>query len=294
MMCKKREVDWLDGMHLQWFGDMDEGVIDDPEVPVQGNDEFEVVEVGDLNEPDEGEKEEKITLTPEEFQNLKQQGDSATALQKGIAELGAVVNKGNKKEGEVVPQQQPGESWDEFKKRLNNQLFGDNPAAVLDEYFEKKMGPLMQQVGGLTTEQQKDLLMVKDETKKYFRKYKDDIEEFHRELPAGQKGNPRSWQYAYDEVLKNKQSEIIEDEVQTRFDEMFQKKMQEMGYSNDEGTVKKGGGGPQLEGGGMIGYGSQPQGKKKKQVRYTAAEKNRADQMGLRIEDYLLGIGRLD
>jgi hypothetical protein len=280
-------------VHLQWFGDYDDkGVIDDPEVPVEGGDEFEMVEVGSLDEPYE-EKEEKITLTPEEFEDLQRKGDSASALQKGIAELGATINKPGKGQEEVAPQQ-PGESWDDFKKRLNSELFGDNPAAILDEYVNRKLNPVLQQVGGLTGEQQKELMMVKDETKKYFRKYKGDIEEFHKGLPPDQRSNPRSWQYAYDEVLKKKQSEIIEEEVQSRFDEMFQKKMAEMGMEGSAGSAGSRRGGPTLEGGGMAGYGARPSGSKKKQVRYTAEDKRKADKMGLEIEDYLLGIGRLD
>lgn len=289
----------FDRMHLQWFAEND-GVISDPEVPVEGSEEFEMVEVGDLNDPlpDEGDKgEEKITLTPEEFQSLKQQGDSATAIQRGIAELGATINKPNQGQQQVAPQQ-PGESYEDFKKRLNSELFGDNPAEVLEEYFNKKMGPILQQVSGLSANQQKDLMMVKDETKKYFRKYQGDIESFHDSLPPDQKSNPRSWQYAYDEVLKKKQNEIIDDEVQARFDEMWEKKMKETGGPVSGGSASNGQSvhrSPQVESGaGMGGYATQPAGKRSKKVRYTKDDIRQADMIGLNIEDYLLAKGRLD
>lgn len=280
-------------VHLQWFAEND-GVISDPEVPVEGSEEFEMVEVGDLNDPlpDEGDKgEEKITLTPEEFQSLKQQGDSAVAIQKGIAELGATINKPNQQQQQVAPQQ-PGESYEDFKKRLNSELFGDNPAEVLEEYFNKKMGPILQHVSGLSANQQKDLMMVKDETKKYFRKYQEDIEAFYNSLPPDQKSNPRSWQYAYDEVLKKKQNEIIDDEVQARFDEMWEKKMKESGMGGSSVSTSRS---PQVESGaGMGGYATQPAGKKSKKVRYTKDDIRQADMIGLNIEDYLLAKGRLD
>lgn len=281
-------------MDLTWFGNK---VTDDPEPDIEGEDEFDIVTVDNLDDPDpdeaSGEEEQKITMSPEEFQELKKKGDSAAALQQGISELGNVLNKPQPRQ--ELPEQRPGESDEDFKKRFNQELFGDNPSDVLDEYFNRKLGPLMQQVGGITSEQAKELLMVKDDTKKYFNRYKDDIEEYHDSLPAAQKSNPRSWRYAYDEVLKQKRDDIVEHEVQERFDEMFAKKMEEMGMSQ-EGSVQGGRSkGVYSEGAGMVGYNVKGTGgNKKKKAKITKEEMEYCDRRGMEYEDFLLARGRID
>lgn len=272
---------------LSWFGDS-EHISDDPDIEVDGQDDFDIVEVDDLNQPDEPEDDGRVVLSPEEFQNLKSQTDTAGAFKQGLAELGEVLNKSNRSSYEEVPQQQPGESAEDFKKRVNERLFGDDPYTVLKEVISRELGPLAQTIGGITSQQAKDLMMVKDDTKKYFSKYKGDIEEYHKSLPRDQQSNPRSWQYAYDEVLKSKRDDIIETEINERFDDMFKSKMQELGIEAPPASKKQG---VYLESGGMTGHNVGP--KKKRQVKITSEDRRKADQMGIGVEDYLLGQGRL-
>jgi len=278
-------------MHMQWFGDR---VTDDPEIPTDDFDSYEIVDEKDFEDESEVKEEDnKITLTPEEFQELKNKSDSASALRQGVSELGEVLNKSGRSK-EDLPQQQPGESFEDFKKRFEKDLFGDHPADALEEYLNRKLGPLMQQVGGVTGEQAKELLSVKDDTKKYFNRYKKDIEEYHDSLPAEQKSNPRSWKYAYDEVLKAKRDDIINSEVEERFEDMFAQKMKEMGMEPGQKSeeAKKQTSGVFGEGPGMVGHNVGP--KKTKKVKITPEQKREADIMGLEYEDYLLGKGLID
>lgn len=283
----------FDHVHLQWFAE--EHLSGDPDINVDGDQGFEMVEVGSMDDdveerdPNDG----KVVLSPEEFESLKKGTDTASAFKDGLAQLGEVLNK-QKGGDQSVPVQQPGESQEEFQKRVNERLFGDNPYQVLSEVIDRKLGPLAQQIGGITSEQAKDLMLVKDDTKKYFSKYKKDIEEFHSSLPRDQQANPRSWRYAYDEVLKRKQDDIISSEVEERFDAMFQKKLSEMGIqAPGGGSESSGGGGVYMESGGMPGHSVQPK-KKVKKIKYTEEDKIKASMRGMDIEDYLLAKGRIE
>lgn len=282
----------FDRMHIQWFSD--ERITDGPDINIDDETNYEFVDADDESENDENDG--KVVLSPEEFESLKSgnKDDTAHVISESFEKLGEVLNTRNSSgSSEEEVSKQPGESWDDFKKRVNERLFGDDPTAVLDEYFDRKLGPILHQVGGITGQQAKDLMMVKDGTKKYFNKYKDDIEKYHGSLPKDQQSNPRSWQYAYDEVLKMKQDDIINDQVNEKFEDMFEKKLQEMGIS-EQGTGSSGGKGKgvQLSSGGMVGHGVQ--GKKTKKIRVSEEEKAAANRMGISIDDYLLGKGRLD
>ena len=267
-------------------------IVDDPN-PSTVEEETEYIIVDsekDIPKDDDEEIKDasKVTLSPEDFKELKDKGEYAPMLARGLADLGDAINK----QSERVPaaKQSSSESNEDFEKRLNDDFFKDSgPSRLLDEFFQRKMAPYLQQVAGATAKQARDLLEIHPEKGKMFSKYKGDIEGLVKGLPPDQQSNPAVWQYAYDEVLKDKGPEIMNERV----DRMVEEKLKELGVGTDTvGTVPVGTEGVGvvkkeriMHSEGMSNVGGS--GPRKKTVFLTTAQENDRMRRGMNKADYV-------
>lgn len=250
------------------------------ELMFEGDDSPEIVEVEAGQEP------EKVTITKEEYQKMLEGVGKVEALEKGFGGMRESFERPVKVEyNPPPPQQGVEESWEDFQKRINKDLFGDNPAAVLTEFFNKLSGPVVAQTMEATADQAKKFLALDEETGPMFKRYKGDIEEFVNKLPAVQKRNPRVWEYAYNEVLKGKQTEIVEERV----NRMVEEKLKAMGVVKEGEAAKKKE--PFFTESATAGMGAE-----RKKIYMTKGEKERyvaeADRLGIPLEHYLRRVGK--
>lgn len=278
-------------MHTRWFGT----VIEDPNPEMTSEDEFEILTVDSLDGETEErfleQEEEHITLSPEEYEELKKKGDTASALGNSVLQLKDVLNASSAPPA-VSPQkniQQKGETDEEFKKRIGKEIWKDDPISALEQVIDRRLGPLATQIGTVTSNQARDILFVKDETKKYASKYKKEIEQYHASLTPDQQNNPNSWQYSYNQVVQGKQQEIIMDEASSMVEGLLEKKLEELGISSaDRDNPNKGK--PVFTEGSSA---TRKPTNKKVTIKITPEEKRIAFQRGMSEEDYLLATGRI-
>lgn len=179
--------------------------------------EFEEPEVEVVDSLDDGEDDE-VRLSREEFEALKsqkggQEEGSEDAAAKMMRDLATAINQGRAPEGaEDVAAQQPGESWEDFQKRANEEIFGDNPTKAVLEIINRSTGGYVQQMNGIVMQQAKQLMRLDPEKGELYRKYEDEIEKKVKQY--GKNGmSPQVLERAYKDVVAEHQSEIIGDSV---------------------------------------------------------------------------------
>jgi hypothetical protein len=196
--------------------------------PPEEPDDAEIVVLGaDGKVPGSAEEAEKkqVTLTSEEFEDLKKQKDSNAALRESIAALGQAVSRPvNTVQQQVV--QPAGESDVDFEKRLEGQLFETGKtASAMREAIGRYVGPYFQQALGTIAEQSKKLIEVDPERGPTFKQYRKEIESFVEELPAQQRVNPAVWEHAYETVSKRHSGDLLEERVKAE----VEKRLKELG-----------------------------------------------------------------
>lgn len=135
-----------------------------------------------------------------------------------------------------IQPQQPQESPEDRERRLN-QLFLENPAKAAQLMTEElrqqirgqEVGPLVQAMLLNQEKVSKELLVKDPDDKKFYEKWKDEIEETVRNLPPGTKlQNP----HIYKAVLENVKSRHTDDLV----NDLVAKKLKEYGIDPEKKT----------------------------------------------------------
>ncbi len=249
----------FEDMTLRWFGD---------EMPdfeeEEDDDDVEVVRLETNEVPKEEKSEDVEEDVPEQFKGLSkkqivdklmdinQKADSAQAVKEGIEGLAEQLKRPSTPNyGNLVQQQ--GESDEEFRKRLNQEIFSEDPASVLDEWWQRKNAGTQRMIGQNMVQMRKDFYRTNDETKETYKKYQQEIEDYIGSLDQSVRNNPQVVDYAYKEVKGRHQDEIINETVE--------RKVKEMMEQNKEG--KKSSGSFHTEGGSTTNTGvSRKKGKK--------------------------------
>lgn len=109
-----------------------------------------------------------------------------------------------------APQGNGNEGEFDLREALN-----DNPQAVLDHHFASRMQPLIEQNLGYQVATARGMFEQKlqaapDFVREEYTKYKDELEEFMKGIPAEVKANPAAWDNALDFVRAKHLDEIVE------------------------------------------------------------------------------------
>lgn len=248
----------------------------------EGDGEYDDIEIIPPDEPEEPEDDGKVTLSREEVEALKQKADSTEQLRQSFVEYAEKASPANKKPDEPEPQQ-PGESDEVFRKRIEKEIFEEGKTTkALQEFIDRYAGPVVNQQNVQLAEANKKLLMMDSETGPKFKKYKSEIEDFVAGLPANQRANPEVWSYAYREVVNGRHSD---DEMQDIIERKVQEKLREMGYGSDEVEIEADA--PrQRPALGARNASVSPQ-RKVKRVRATEQDRKNAAESGVSIEHYM-------
>jgi hypothetical protein len=173
--------------------------------------------------PEEESEEDKV---PEEYKSLtkkqlvemlskaQEESNQAAALQAAVSSLGEKLSKpSSTPHGFEVSPQKKGESDEEYAKRINETLFGDNPYQVLQEVIRREVQPLLHGIQSQTVQQAKQLLERDEEKGPIFKKYKEEIESMVAAMPAEHRNNPGVYEFALNQIQIRHMDEIIQDRV---------------------------------------------------------------------------------
>lgn len=160
--------------------------------------------------PDEVKSKSKADLY-NELQQLRQKADPVDAIERGLRGLKDDLRAPAPVQ-QVVQPQQPGESDEAFRERINEQLFkADNPSQLIEELVERKTKNLQAQVGNTTMELKRQLMKTNPQTSDVFNKYEQEIVQRVQSLPAQDQSNPGAFDWAYQQTLNAHLDDIIEE-----------------------------------------------------------------------------------
>lgn len=152
----------------------------------------------------------KVTLTKEQFDELKRQTDSAGGMASQFAELAKELRK----QGQPVnvPVQQKGETEEEFEKRLEEELYKPgNTGKTLRQAFERMsagvVGQLQAEIADLRS--QVSRVAVSGTDKEIMDKYGAEVQQLIGTLPVAQRGQAGAHQWALNTVKANHIDDIV-------------------------------------------------------------------------------------
>lgn len=175
--------------------------------------------------------EEELTKKPDvnvdsilkENEELRRRADSAEALRKGVEQLGEKLGG---YQNRPVQQQTPIEDNSAYIQDFNEKVFSDNPYKHIDSLVEKKLKSYNSVDPNALLYIAKNQMKLDPEKRETFIKYEKEIENVLGSLNAEQKKNPMAVEWAYGEVKKMHEKEIVEDLVAKRVAEEMKKYQQ--------------------------------------------------------------------
>jgi len=191
------------------------------EVYVEGVDSPPPEEEGTKPDPEELQKQNQDLQ--QQLEQLKQQADLGQNLQQSISQLGENLQQPRRTQGQnrqqTQAQQQPGESEEEFAKRVRENFY-DDPYKVLNEFQYRKLQPFMAQMVNNNLSNSKRFLQVDPNKKGTYSQYSEEIEEEVQQMPFQEKMNdPQVYDKAYERVMARHMDDIIEQKVQERMEQ---------------------------------------------------------------------------
>lgn len=277
----RREKLW-EAFSMMADGAQGDGAVDSGFADFDDDDSIEIVGPGQEVQEEATDEPEKVTLSKEEFEALRNSANSVEAMREGISKLGESM-QGQRKAEPVneAPVQQQGESDDAFWKRFQDELFkSDNPKPLFEEMMNRMAGPYVNQQNAELAKANKRLMMLDPERGDRFRKYLSEIEGFIQTLPREQHTHPQVWEYAYNQVLQRHTDDLISEEVEKRMKEREAERNQSLDSATQDQRQKA----PQNFGG--AGSGSVSPTKKKRRVQLTAKDYEIMSKEGMSEQDY--------
>jgi hypothetical protein len=174
--------------------------------------------------PKEPEDDNRVSMTKEEFEELRKKTDIASRIPELIQQFGNASRPVN------IPPQQKHESEEEFATRLETELFKPgNAARVIREAVDRISKPQVAALASVVTQQARKLLEVDPEKGSTFKRFQKDIDAVVANLPPETRSNPAVYEWAYNQVVQ-KNSPSLEEE---RINAAVEKRLAEMGISTD-------------------------------------------------------------
>jgi hypothetical protein len=162
--------------------------------------------------PEEEEKPEVVTLSPEEFAALKASGDSAKAVQAGLEGL---ASKLQPQVIQAPTANSPRQTSEEFFAEHSDDIFDkEKGAKTLKQYnrmvADEEYGPMLRGMSTTLANTRKELLEAKDP---HFKKYKAEVEALVSQQPADVQLKPDIYELAWQTVRARHQEEIVGETV---------------------------------------------------------------------------------
>ena len=95
--------------------------------------------------------------------------------------------------------------------------FGDDPEGALGEFFEKRIGPLVNQYWANSDKTSREIAGQKL-SQQGWDKYRDEVEKFMQGMPADVRANPENWESAFKYVRSKHVDEEVEERVRAKLD----------------------------------------------------------------------------
>lgn len=217
----------LERVHLQWFADAEEVVVEDENVE-EDEEDFKIYIEGQDDIPEEEPEEEgpskeellsQLTrLQEQQAAATNQLGDRQT-LEKGFQDLASVLTNQQQQQPTTA---QPTETWDQVKKRLASDFYNDPMAAIeeaLKFAIQTEVAPAFHQTQELlsktamTTSRQ--IAETNPTNKLILEKYRDEVDSAVRSLPP----TPDVYEKACQQVGMNHFTDIMQEQVQAMIQE---------------------------------------------------------------------------
>ncbi len=180
-----------------------------------GEDEGEDEDAGQTPTPESATLEELRKQNEQlaaQVQSLSGQFNGYQQVQAGLNELGEKIGQ----ERGPNPQQKPGESDEEFKKRINESLYED-PYSNLEAWGQRRFGPVVQQMMDRNLQMQRQIMRLDPEKGKFFAKYEKEIDRELSNLPPQMRYNdPEVLTKVYKNVVAAHVEEIVEERLKER------------------------------------------------------------------------------
>ena len=240
--------------------------------------------------PEEEEKPEVVTLSPEEFASLKASGDSAKAVQAGLEGLAA------KLQPQVIqapPANSPRQTSEEFFAEHSDDIFDKEKGASLMKQYnklvaEEEFGPMLRGMSSKLAANSKELLEARDP---HFKKYKAEVEALVAQQNAEVQAQPDVFERAWVTVRQRHQGEIEAEAVKTQVADAVAAELKRLGI--DPSKLPANGGRPPAHTSGegrSVPQGSASGGRPKVRLpdaKTEAALRAEATRRGLDFEDLL-------
>lgn len=187
--------------------------------------------------PEPEAKAEVVTLTPEQFAELKASGDSAKAVKEGIDALASKLSA--PQAVAVAPVNAPQKTFEEIFEEVSDDLYDKTKGAgafrkLAKMVGEQEYGPV---VTGLSTElaaTKKKLLLNEDP---YFKKYLSEVDSLIAQQQPAVRNQANIYDLAWAEVRKRHASEIEDDTVTKKVDAGIAAKLKELGIDPSKPVV---------------------------------------------------------
>lgn len=251
-------------------------------------DETEIITLAPGEAPpseEEGDEDDgKVTLTKEEYDQLRNGRDNTGLLAEGLKELKDVL--GSQQQQPANLQQQPGESDEEFEKRLEQDLFAEGKSGkAIKEAVQRYGGGQVSQLMSMISAQNKKLMQLDEENGPIFKRYKGEIEKIVQDLPVEQQNHPQVWEYALTQVKNTHRDELQEETVEQLVERRVAEKLKEMGIGEGGSTATKRT--AHVEGASGRGSANAGAGRGKKRVYVTDEDRRIANEKGIPVEKYI-------
>ena len=172
----------------------------------------------------------------ERLKKAEETSSSNQAIREGLTGLSDKLNR----PAQVVQQQAPQasqESEEEYFDRMGDEIFkADKPGNVLKDIAKRVKQEMAAQYAQHSVMQQKEIMRLSPKHAELFNKYEDEIEAKRRTLTPAQQADPRSYEWAMNEVRNNHFDEIVAEQVAKQLEAQQQPKNDERRHS----TVTRG------------------------------------------------------
>lgn len=202
------------------------------EEPTEGEEETQVL-VGE-EPPAEEPKPDIVTLTPQQFAELKAQSDSAKAIREGIEGLSSRLAVPQA----PLPANSPVQTAEEFLEENGEIMFDSKKGPPILKKFVKMVadqeyGPAMQAQALALQATKKELLEARDPN---YKRYAKEVEALVASQPPVVRLQPNVYELAWNQIRQQHAEEISSEEVSKKVDEAVAKKLKELGIDPDKPT----------------------------------------------------------
>ena len=256
---------------------------EEPEYVMLGPDDPEP----EPNDPDAGLPDDIRSMSKSQMfellQKSKSEADLAQNLKAGIESLRESVAAPPEPKVQQM-QQQPGESFEDWKARINKRIFKEeDTVGVLGEVIERMMQPYVGQVMANQMQLTRENMKNSTEHGSLFRKYEGEIDRELQALPPRDQNNPQAVKWAYDKVLARHQDDIVAEKAATLAEELLNKKLEELGIGQEGSRAGTAAAKPRFSESASQGASIRTKGK----IRYTEADVRKAMAAGMPVEEYV-------